>query len=84
MSVCPDALADQVQVAVWTRQGQVPDKGGIGGPCYADLPIEQGEGAPEYSCLADHTLSRQCAASTPCPGASQCAEGLCRPSASTD
>lgn len=84
MTVCPDAFADQIQVAVWNRSAQARDDGGIGGPCYADLPIEHFEGAPQYLCLPDGTLSRQCAASTPCPGASQCVEGLCRPPASTD
>lgn len=83
-SVCPDYLADRIQVAVWTRDGQVRESGGIGGPCYAALPIEQAEGAPQYLCLPDGTLSRQCAASTPCPGDSLCVEGLCRAAASTE
>jgi len=81
---CPDAFADRIQVAVWARNAQVRDNGGIGGPCYAARPIEQAEGAPQYLCLSDGTLSRQCAASTPCPGDSRCAEGLCRPSSSTN
>jgi hypothetical protein len=84
MTVCPDAFADRIQVAVWARNAQVRDNGGIGGPCYADLPIEHAEGAPQYLCLRDGTLSRECAASPPCPGASQCVERLCRPAASTD
>ena len=83
MTVCSDAFADRIQVAAWTRDAQVRDNGGIGGPCYAALPIEQAEGAPQYLCLADGTLSRQCGTSPPCPGDSQCLEGLCRPSAST-
>jgi hypothetical protein len=84
MTVCPDAFADRIQVAVWTRDGQVPDNGGIGGPCYASLPIEQAEGVSPYLCLPDGTLSRQCAASTACPGESRCVEALCRPSLSTE
>jgi hypothetical protein len=81
MTVCPDAFADRVQVALWTLDGQVPETGGMGGPCYADLPIEQALGDPQFRCLPDGTLTRECAASEPCPGASQCVAGFCRSSA---
>ena len=67
-----------------TRDARVRENGGIGGPCYAAQPIEQAEGAPQYRCLPDSTLSRQCTASIPCPGNSPCVAGLCRPSASTE
>jgi hypothetical protein len=84
MTVCLDSGADRIQVAVWARGAQVRENGGIGGPCYAAQPIEQAEGAPEYVCLPDGTLSRQCAASTRCPAESLCVEGLCRPASSTE
>jgi hypothetical protein len=84
MTVCADAFADRIRVAVWTRDAQVRENGGIGGPCYAALPIEHAEGAPQYLCLPDGTLSRQCAASIPCPGDSRCLEAVCRPSSQTE
>jgi hypothetical protein len=75
---CTDASGDLVRAAIWTRAAQVRDSGGIGGPCYTDVPIERVEGAPEYLCLPDGTLTRQCAASSPCPAESPCVDGLCR------
>lgn len=83
-AVCADAIRDQLRVALWPRTAQVRDSGGIGGPCYAHLPIEQAEGKPQYLCLPDATLSRQCASSSPCPAGSRCVEGLCRRPASVD
>lgn len=79
MTVCPDAFADAIEVAVWTLDAQVPETGGMGGPCYASLPIAQSEGAPQFRCLPDGTLSRECGRSDPCPGVSECAGGLCVP-----
>ena len=83
-TVCPDAFADRIQVAVWTRDAPVRENGGIAGPCNAAQPLEQAEGAPQYRCLPDGTLSRQCTALTPCPGSSACVEGLCRQSVSIE
>lgn len=77
MTMCPDAFADRIQVAVWAREGQVPETGGMGGPCYADLPLEQAEGAPQYRCLPDGTLTRECGRSAACPGVSECVQGFC-------
>jgi hypothetical protein len=81
MTACPDAFADRVQVALWTLDGQVPEFGGMGGPCYPDVPLEQAEGAPRYRCLPDGTLTRECSASAPCRGVSACVTGFCRASA---
>lgn len=79
MSVCPDAFADAIEVALWTLDGRVRETGGVGGPCYAQLPIGQSEGAPGYRCLPDGTLTRECGRSSPCPGVSECVAGLCAP-----
>jgi hypothetical protein len=78
ITVCPDAFAGRIEVAVWSLDGQVRETGGMGGPCYANLPIEQSEGAPQFRCLPDGTLTRECAASRRCPGVSECVEGFCR------
>jgi hypothetical protein len=75
---CPDAYFDRISIAVWTRDARVRDTGGIGGPCYANLPIEQADKAPQWLCLPDGTLTLECSSSHPCPGESVCEDGLCR------
>src|SRR4051812_49882699 len=69
---CPDAYLDQIRIAVWAQDARVRDTGGIGGPCYANLPIEQADKAPQWRCLPDGTLTLECSTSHPCPGESQC------------
>jgi hypothetical protein len=81
MTACPDAFADRARVALWTLEGQVPEFGGMGGPCYPEVPLEQADGAPQYRCSPDGTLTRECSASAPCPGVSACVAGFCRASA---
>ena len=77
-TACADAFADQARIAVWARGADVLESGGIGGPCYGNLPIEHAVGAPQYLCMPDGTLSRDCSEAAPCPGVSLCDSGLCR------